>query len=145
VCSISHVEGFYVAFVNGVKVTVIPPPTAPDRIADREQAVHVVLVNRAARHLRVMCPLRYVCAPVFLGLGRNPLVNQRVSILGFVDEMGQPDVVIQSRGLPRHLIRIDADGLRDFAVMKMPVTQTADLDARLARINVQPSNTGLPD
>ena len=114
-------------------VGVIPPAAAAHGVADGHQAVQVILMDRAARHLRVVRLLGDVRPPVFLALGRHPLVDQRIRVLALVDEMGHPDVVVEARRLPGHFGGVKADGLRDLHVVIVAVAQAARLDARLAR------------
>ena len=130
---VGSAPGFAVPTLLRVDVGVVPPTTAPHRVANRKPTVEVILMHRAARHLRVVRRLGNVRSPIFFALGRDPFVDQGVRVLAFVDKMREPDVVIETGRLPGHALRIDADGLGDLAIVIMPVTQTAHLDAGLAR------------
>ena len=71
----------------------------------------------------------HVSPPVFLALRFDPLINQWISVFPLVDEVGQPDVVIEARRLPRDTIGIYPDDLSDLAVAVVAMAQTTDLDA----------------
>jgi len=70
--------------------------------------------------------------PVLLGLRRDPLVEDRVGILTVVEEVVEPDLVVQPRCRPGHAADVEAEDAADLVDAVMPVAEADDLGARLA-------------
>ena len=117
-----------------VQIRVVPPTAPARRVANGHEAIHLVLMNRRTRHLRGnRLALAGQFVPIRLAIFGDPPIQLGIHIFVFNDKIRQPNIVIQPRCLPRHLIRIQAQGARHARVPVMPVAQAAHLDAGLAR------------
>ena len=120
----------------GLQVGVIPPAAAARGVANRHETEHLILMNRAARHLDVVGAFGDVGAPVFFTLLLNPLVEQWVDVLSLVVTLGQPDIVIQPRRFPGeilHVVDLQAQHTGHFIDAIVTMTEAANFDVSFAR------------